>query len=176
MFERIISKIKTGKTKSLGEKQNDALSRFIENPFHNWIKSDKIIHRAFSILFSSMPDNVLLHFQKKILICLKASGQQACTLTPPSNSEIIIIFPDLEKLLKSASPFHGIAVLAHEIGHIIHNHSNMVINPIKAQIEADTIAHEMGFGKELLEQLLSFPETHEYNLRIRYLHSLLREI
>jgi len=148
-------------------------ANFFNMPYHSWITESKALKRAFFILFDSLNDYLLPLLLKKNLICLKSYGVLACTLSLPPQSDVLIVYPDLIKLLNSASLMHGVSILAHELGHIILNHSQNESDPILAQLEADTIAFEMGLGKELMEQIKSFPISHEYQLRIENLANLL---
>jgi hypothetical protein len=75
------------------------------------------------------------------------------------------VFPELIQLLKSASAFHGIAILAHELGHIYHQHTEQKIDTLTAQIEADEFALDLGFGEELQEVLLD--HAHSVDCRVR---------
>jgi len=148
-------------------------ANFFNLPYHSWITESKALKRAFFILFDSLNEQLLSILMKKKLICLRSYGVLACTLSIPPQSDVLIVYPDLIKLLNSASLMHGVSILAHELGHIILDHSHNDLNPVLAQLEADAIAFEMGFGKELMEQIKSFPTSYEYKLRIKNLANML---
>ena len=148
-------------------------ANFFNSPYHSWITESKALKRAFFILLDSLNEQLLQILLKKNLICLRSYGVLACTLSLPPQSDVLIVYPDLIKLLNSASLMHGVSILAHELGHIVLDHSHKDLNPILAQLEADAIAFEMGFGKELMEEIKSFPTSYEYQLRIENLAKLL---
>src|SRR3989339_1024232 len=90
-------------------------ANFFNMPHHLWITESKALKRAFLILFDSLNDKLLQILWKKNLICLRSYGVLACTLSLPPQSDVLIVYPDLIKLLHSASLMHGVSILAHEI-------------------------------------------------------------
>ena len=70
------------------------------------------------------------------------------------------------KILRSASPDHGLAILAHELGHIYYQHTEFKTETLKAQIEADDFAFELGFGEKLQDVLLDHNESIDCRVRI----------
>ncbi|MCH9027313.1 MAG: response regulator, partial [Proteobacteria bacterium] len=68
---------------------------------------------------------------------------------------------ELMKILKSLATNYGLALLSHELGHIIHDHSKKNISVIEAQVEADLFAAKLGFADELENFLLDQPESTE---------------
>lgn len=84
---------------------------------------------------------------------------------------MILIFPELKRLLNA--PFDGWAkaVLAHEFGHLYHQHGSRFVEPLEAQVEADRFAIEMGYLRPLAEFLEEQPESIEKRTRLAYLTS-----
>ena len=77
------------------------------------------------------------------------------------------------QILRSPSIYHGIAILAHELGHIYYQHTEQKIDTLKAQIEADDFAFELGLGEELQEILLDHVHSVDCRVRISKLTSKL---
>ena len=108
---------------------------------------------------------------KKEIVLVKTNGQYSCALSYPKDIDLILIFPELHKLLRCVTPDLGIAILAHEFGHLYHSHSDQQIPRLKAQIQADHFAYELGYGYDLQEVLLNYSNL-ESQTRISYLTSL----
>ena len=148
-------------------------AKFINLPYNSWIRNDKYFRRGLKELIHSLNKKQAVHFLKsRDIAFVTATGQLSCTLTYDLDMDVVIIFPDLLKMLYSASPRSGIAVLAHEFGHIYNEHSNKDISIIDAQVEADLFAYEIGFGKELHEILLQYNSL-DCRTRVTYLTSYL---
>jgi hypothetical protein len=143
---------------------------------HEWIKSDLPLKRSFQTLIDSFSDKTAHFFNESApLLFVAASGTLACSLNASHEENIIIVFPDLHRMLRSSSPSHGIAVLAHELGHIFYEHSRKKIPPLKAQIQADRFAFELGFAEELRDILLDYPDSEDCRLRLYYLGLLIEK-
>ncbi|MCY4524034.1 MAG: hypothetical protein OXB84_04775 [Halobacteriovoraceae bacterium] len=145
---------------------------FFDKEHHCWIKQNSAYQKAFSLLIDSF-DQKTLDFLKreKEIVFLQASGKLACSLSAIAHSHIILVYPDLTKLLKSAFFLRGVAVLAHELGHLYHNHGSKDIDPLQAQIEADQFACKLGFGYELQEVLLEYKNSIDCRARVGFLTS-----
>lgn len=102
------------------------------------------------------------------VVFLNSSGHFACALSA-QKEHIVIVFPELKKLLFSPLFEEALPILAHELGHIVYGHSERQIAPIVAQLEADYFAVQMGLKKELLKFLRSQKASDETRLRIEYL-------
>lgn len=153
--------------RDLRQKEIDMFQDFIENPYHSWIVQDRSLLRSFQILFDAINDSELQNFSKRRpFIFLPASGQFSCTFTSSVQVDIIIVFPDLVKLLKSASPTHAVSILAHELGHIYFQHNQREISTLKAQFEADMFSCILGFGPDLIDILSEFPNDQDCIKRI----------
>ena len=175
MLERLRDFFRTKKIESPLRRQK-YLERFFSAPFHQWINENKYYRRAFQVLIESFPSSVLDHFdQDRPIIFVQASGKYSCALSASLKYHIIVVFPDLCQMLKSGAPTRGMAILAHELGHLFYNHSPQRISPLKAQMEADKFAFDLGFGHELQDILLDYPQSHDCQMRIEYLTLLLQQ-
>ncbi|MEI8346714.1 MAG: M48 family metalloprotease [Pseudomonadota bacterium] len=151
-------------------------TQFFADESHQWINGDIYLKRAFQQLLDNFPSILLSHsHHHEKIVFVKASGRLACTVYSTDNLHAIIIFPDLEKLLKSGSPNHGLAILAHELGHIVLKHSQQKITTLRAQFEADDFAYQMGFGEELLDVMMDHPDNLEVQFRIVHLQKLIEQ-
>ncbi|OFZ70291.1 MAG: hypothetical protein A2451_15705 [Bdellovibrionales bacterium RIFOXYC2_FULL_39_8] len=145
------------------------------SPHHQWILSNKYLSRSFWTLVEKIDQNILqkLTANKKKLLFIQASGRLSCALSSIENSHIIIIFPDLYKILTSAAPDRGIAILLHEIAHLALDHSYKIIDPMQAQFEADKFAAMCGYAKHLQDVLEEFPDNPDCQDRIRSIQGYL---
>ncbi len=145
------------------------LERILTNPHHDWILNMPRYQKIISFLFESMPIHILKAFSKmdKNIAFIKANGQLSCALGSMNEYHVILVFPDLIQSLRSAAPMYGAAILAHELGHLYHNHSKRDITPLEAQFEADLFACQLGLENELLDVLLDHQESREAQLRIK---------
>lgn len=129
---------------------NKVFGQFCEYKEHEWILVNHQLKRVFWELFVSLDQNGLNHmlFIRPILF-LTSNGTLSCTYGQDRPADLIFIYPDLKKLLLSASYSSGLAVLAHEIGHAVLRHAQRKIEGTQAQIEADQYACQMGYREEL---------------------------
>lgn len=142
---------------------------FLNHPQHDWIVEDGVLLRLFKVLFDSVPKEAILRFQEVGIqpIFSLCSGRWAAAIQPTKNvRHLIVVFPDLIKILYSAAPTHGIAVLAHELGHLYHQHAIKKISMLEAQIEADAFAADCGFAEELQDFLMQYDQSVETKVRI----------
>ncbi len=160
---------------SLDQKQNKLLEQFFASEYHQWIKKEATLRSSFTSLYQLFFEAAVDHFLTgPQVLLLPASGILACSLNSGTQENIIILFPDLIKILRSASPEHGMAVLAHEFGHLFHEHSRKKVGTLKAQLQADKFAYDLGLGKELLDIIMDYPEQPEFKLRSFSLGELLK--
>ena len=141
---------------------------FYQQPFHKWIIDNKSIKRVFDLVFSVLDENSkgLMLKQNKIIV-IPTNGTLACSISGlDENFNIILAFPDMIKLLKSAAPDLATAIILHEIGHIILEHAKKNISNLAAQFEADEFATKLGFGYELIKVMEDFPDSLDCMLRI----------
>ncbi len=165
----LIKKIKRARPKISNDQ---LLQKIINHPTNSWFLKDKFLTRSINRFFESWDQDIFnfFIFNKKNLSLACSTGRYSCTFPNISDIECIILFPDLIKLLKSSSPDHGIAILAHELGHIVSSHAIKKISPLEAQVEADKIACRLGHGKFLQDILMDFHNI-EAKVRISYLTS-----
>jgi hypothetical protein len=138
---------------------------FLKDHNHQWIKEDSTTTRSISILLDSLNENHIQFFNKHPTYLIPCQAHLSCAIGRTQNHHLILIFPELIQLLKSASAFQGVAILAHELGHIYHQHTENKIDTLTAQIEADQFAYDLGFGEELQEVLLD--HVHSIDCRVR---------
>lgn len=153
------------------KKRNQKISKemfkknFLNHPNHQWINEDKMIKRSFEILIDSLQDQHIQFFHKHETYFIPCQAHLSCAIGKTGNNHLILVFPELMQLLKSGSAFHGIAILAHELGHVFHQHTEFRVETLKAQIEADKFAFDLGFGEELEEVLMD--HVHSIDCRVR---------
>ena len=144
--------------------------KIISDPSNmNYFKQNKYLYRGLYDLCSKMNEETQksLLLQKQILF-VPVSRIFACTVSPSSSSNFIFIFPDLLKKLSCVDNGQGLAILAHEMGHLFYEHSKKGTPELKAQIEADDFAFQLGLGEELCEVLSNFRDV-DSRTRISYL-------
>ena len=147
------------------------LTQFYSNEAHSWIIQDRYIRANFDDFFEKLPADVLKKFiGNQKLIFVLSIGFYINTLDSMSHY-VIIVFPELFRLLKSSATNHALAILAHEIGHIVCGHSRKIIDPIKAQVEADRFACELGYAPELDSFLFDQNDSIEKKIRMTYVTS-----
>tara|TARA_R110000868_G_scaffold397624_2_gene670361 strand:+ start:365 stop:907 length:543 start_codon:yes stop_codon:yes gene_type:complete len=149
------------------------IKRFMAHPEHQWFANDPTLSRLMAIFCDSWTKDVYDYFAagNEVLI-IAGQGHLACAMSSVKQTNIILAFPDLVQILKSASPMRGVAILAHELGHLINNHSTRKISAIEAQIEADQLAFDMGFGRDLEQVLLEYEHSLDCRVRVARLTQL----
>ena len=60
---------------------------------------------------------------------------------------IIFIFSRFIKKLSCVDNGQGLAIFAHEMGHLFYQHPKKGTPELKAQIEADDFAYQLGLGR-----------------------------
>lgn len=140
-------------------------TKFLQDANHQWISEDRVTKRSVEILLNSLNEKQIHFFSKHPTFMIPCQAHLSCAIGRTQNHHLILVFPELIQLLKSASAFHGIAILAHELGHIYHQHTEQKIDTLTAQIEADQFAFDLGFGEELQEVLLD--HVHSIDCRVR---------
>jgi hypothetical protein len=149
------------------------ITSFLIEPDHRWILEDPYIKRAVCNLLDSLSNEHIKFFTKNKTFLIPCQAHLSCAIGKTSNNHLILVFPELIKILKSGSSSHGMAVLAHELGHIFHQHTENKIETLTAQIEADKFALDLGFGEELQEILLDHVHSVDCRVRIAKLTSSL---
>ncbi len=163
------------KTKTLGQKRDEIKEAFFQSPHHSWINDNRYIKRAFAFLLDNLSEEAInfLYPNRREAFFIKGNGRLGTALGTKKNTHLILVYPDLVKMLTSGAPLMGVAVLAHELGHIVKGHSFKVIDPLQAQCEADEFAYDMGLGHELQEVLMDEVPTIETRTRIARLTSMI---
>ena len=163
---------------SLTSKKNpmtkaDFIHSFFEARNHQWITKDKLIARSFLILLESLSKEHIKFFAKNPTFFIPCQAHLSCAIGRTQNHHLILVFPELITLLKSASSLHAVAVLAHELGHIYYQHTEKKVDTLDAQVEADDFAFHLGFGEELQNILLDHDHSIDCRVRIAKLTSKL---
>lgn len=176
MFE--IFKTKKQPQKKLGREEvyYGFIRKFLTHEAHEWITEDKYIKSAFEDFFSQIPLRFIESFTYgKPIVFVPSNGKFGCTVTS-NNTHVVIVFPELMQLLKSTVAESAFGVLAHELGHIFAKHYQKDLDAMEAQFEADRIACEMGFTKELVQFLMDVDKTEESFSRLSYILSIQTEL
>ncbi len=158
--------------------KTDSFEDYIQKPSHFWIKSNFFIKKVFTIFFDEidkqLKDQII---NKKKVMFLKINDPLSCTISPQKGVHSVLILPECYKLLSSFRFSYGLAIIAHEIGHIIKEHGNTLDkSSLQKQIEADLFAADLGHGRELLEVWEEYKDLDEIESRIDYLKSYIRII
>lgn len=146
---------------------------FLKNHNHQWIANDPAIKKYFLILIDSLKEKHVDFFLNHQTFFIPCQAHLSCAIGRTKNHHLILVFPELITLLRSASSLHALAILAHELGHIYYGHTENKIDTLQAQIEADHFSFELGFGQELREVLLDHIKNHDCRVRISKLASQL---
>lgn len=157
----------------LKTKRENFLKSFLADPNHRWINEDRLIKRGVIILLESLKESHLDFFLKHPTYLIPCQAHLSCAIGRTQNHHLILVFPELMQILRSASSIHGVAILAHELGHIFYQHTENKIDTLQAQIEADDFAFQLGFGEELQEILLDHASSIDCRVRISKLTSKL---
>lgn len=163
MFNKIFNKNKAIKKLSIRDTFWDD---FLLLPHHEWIKENKYIIHSFQKLFALISDGQLEKIRHEKIYFLKANALYSCSISLQDKCNIIMVFPDLQRMLQALVPDKGLAILAHELGHILNQHYARPIETLKSQIEADRYVIDLGLGLELQEVLLDYPDSAECRNRL----------
>lgn len=166
---------KTQPPQTKTERRDQFTQSFYSAPHHQWIREDHYLLRGVQLFLDALTDQdleVLIRKKKKLLLS-PATGRFSCAFNGSSTFEVILLFPELIEILRSASPERGVAILLHEAGHLIRQHSHRSLNQIEAQLEADRFCVERGYGQALEVFLRDQTINEEIDLRLRYLGTLM---
>lgn len=143
-------------------------------PEHGWIRADDGIARSFCVLVDGFTERArcLIEDREEILFH-SSDGVLGSAFGGRDGLGVVIVYPDLRALLGSGAFMMGVAVLAHELGHIAFGHSERDVSVFVAQIEADYFAFLLGFGQETRALLLERTDSPNVRERIRHLDGLL---
>ena len=138
---------------------------------HRWIHDDRYCVAHFTDFLERLPQRVLKKvFYDKITTFVPSSGRFACSVSSLQQN-VIIIFPEVYKLLTKTYDGWAKAVLSHEIGHLYLDHSEIREDPMEAQVDADNFAMDMGYLEELESFLHEQPESVEKRVRLSFVTS-----
>ena len=165
--------LKKSRPLDLNKKRESFLKNFLNDSNHNWINEDKMINRGVKLLIEALEERHLDFFSKHPTYLIPCQANLSCAIGRTQNHHLILVFPELIQILRSASSIHGVAILAHELGHIFYQHTENKIDTLQAQIEADDFAFQLGFGEELQEILLDHVYSIDCRVRISKLTSKL---
>lgn len=142
---------------------------FFSKREHQWIVENKYIKANFEEFFDYIPQSLMDTMVRKYDVTFATiDGKYSCAV---SSANVILVFPELYDLLASTALSNYKAILAHELGHIIHNHGQRQLSILDAQVEADDLAIRLGFCQDLENFLLDQPESIEKRIRLSYLTS-----
>lgn len=152
------------------ELSKDEMVNFVlEQEEHRWISENNYVKANFTDFLERLPKRVLQKvFFEKVTTFARSNGRYACAVSPLQQN-VIIIFPELFELLTKTFDGWARAVLAHEVGHIMLEHSENSDDPMEAQVDADTFACDMGYLDQLESFLHEQPETVEKRVRLTFL-------
>ena len=132
----------------------DCIANFLRLPEHQWIAANHTLLGRIAEFLSQIPATELaVILEERRLLLLYCNQKMSCAFHQFQGREIVLVFPELLRLLHSSEYLQGFAILAHELGHIFHGHSQKEIDPIQAQLEADRYAANLGFAEELFAVL-----------------------
>lgn len=150
---------------SSNKTKEEFIKNFFLDPNHHWISDNQRIKKAFLMLLNELDQKHITFFSQHQTFFIPCQANLSCAIGKTKNHHLILVFPELITLLQSASYLQGIAILAHELGHIYYQHTENKIDTLMAQIEADDFALQLGFGEELQEVLLD--HVHSVDCRVR---------
>ena len=152
------------------KKTEQLIQRFLEKPEHFWILKDRLLARRMISFLTLFPlEDLYEILENRKLVLLYCNRIMSCSISPTGSREIILVFPELRQLLLSVQNQRGFAILAHELAHILLEHTRNAISPVMAQIEADAYAKFLGFRDELIAVLEDEGESEEIRVRIKAL-------
>lgn len=154
-------------------KKEKFIHNYLGDSNHRWISEDRLIKRGVVMLLNSLEERHIDFFTKHPTYLIPCQAHLSCAIGRTQNHHLVLVFPELTQILRSASSVHGVAVLAHEFGHIFYQHTENKIDTLQAQIEADDFAFQLGFGEELQEILLDHVNSTDCQVRISKLTSKL---
>jgi hypothetical protein len=144
----------------------ELIARLLRLPEHAWIARDQALLRSLAGFFALLPVQDLTTLEKRGLLLLYCNQRLSAAFHQFEGREIVMIFPELRRLLTSAQYHHGYAVLAHELGHVLKGHSRKAVDPMVAQLEADAFARDLGLGDDLRDVLSLEEPCEETRIRI----------
>lgn len=151
----------------------ECIAAFLRQPEHAWILRDEPFRNGLIELLCTLPlADLRLLLENERLLLLYCNQRMSCALYPYEGRAVILVFPELHRLMSSAQFLQAHAVLAHELGHVFHRHAKIKIGSLQAQLEADRYAWDRGLGEELIAVLEAEADSPETRRRIEELRAL----
>ena len=139
-----------------------------------WMGEEPPLDRALRIIVGSFNKEArALMGGKERIIFHPSEGILGSAFSSLDRCHVVIVYPDLLRMLKSAASTTAMAILAHELGHIAFDHSKRQIGRLESQVEADYFSFLLGFGEELQNFLLGYGNSVDAKVRIAKLTALL---
>lgn len=139
---------------------------------HKWIHADAYVKANMLDFLERLPKRVLdkVFYEKKTLL-VRANGKYACSVSN-FHQNVILVFPEVWSLLTKTYDGWAKAVLAHEVGHLYLDHAHKHdLEPLEAQVDADTFACDMGYLEELESFLHEQKDSVEVRVRLSFITS-----
>lgn len=155
--------------KSFTNYKDQFYKNFKNNPEHEWIFKNKEVEKCFQLIFDEFKDEHFRYFTKNKVSFIYSHAELSFAVGNLKNEYVIVVFPDLFKMMSTTLITEASATLAHELGHIFYKHHERKINRLKAQIEADSFASQLGFKDDLKRTLLRFSHLKEVQYRLEFL-------
>lgn len=134
-----------------------------------WIRENRRVERALRHFFTTFPTITLNRLRKRKLYFVPCSGHMSATITYDEGTSVVLLFPEILRALESTDPSEALAILAHELGHVVHDHAARGTPQLQAQVEADAFACSLGFAREICA-LLSREASEEGRVRLGVIH------
>jgi hypothetical protein len=147
------------------DSKDQFIKHFFKNEINAWILKVPNVGNAIRILLNTLDKETIRTLSGKEIGFVTCQGLWASTINPQKNLFLILVFPNLLELFDSPKFLLGVAVLAHEIGHIFCDHSKRKLSPMEEQFEADSFAARIGFKNELIDFLSMYPNSTECKIR-----------
>lgn len=154
--------------------KTDHKARFYENfkknPHHQWIFANPKVLQCFFILFDEFQEIHFKFFNKHQVHFIYSHAELSFAVGNLKNESVVVVFPDLYKMMNSTLITEASATLAHELGHVYHQHHKRKLPNIDAQVEADRFASGLGFREDLKSTLMRFSHLKEIQYRLKKLN------
>jgi len=138
---------------------------FLDEAPNAWIRENARVERVLGKFFAAFPTITLNRLRNRRLFFVSCSGEMSATITYDKAASVVLLFPEILRNLESANPSEAFAILAHELGHVVCEHSKRGTPQLQAQIEADAFACSLGFKHEICS-LLEREESEEGRIRL----------
>lgn len=143
---------------------------FKQNPQHQWIFANPKVLQCFEILFDEFGEEHFKFFTKHQVHFIYSHAELSFAVGNLKNESVVVVFPDLYKMMNTTLITEASATLAHELGHVFHQHHKRKLSSIDAQLEADQFAVTLGFKDDLKSTLMRFSHLKEIQLRLKKLN------